>query len=84
MPCLLPSNPQVLLHTDEQFKYYKVVAATGTEMHSGAVLRVCEAAGMWAVCTGTCGCTHVNTPGTQARCVVTPLYRDRTGCGDFL
>ena len=55
----MTSNPQVLLHTDEQFKYYKVVAATGTEMHSGAVLRVCEAAGMWAVCPGPCGCTHV-------------------------
>ena len=72
------------MHTDEQFKYYKVVAATGTEMHSGAVLRVCEAAGMWAVCSGTCGCTHVNTPGTQAKCVVPPLYKTHTACGDTL
>ena len=72
------------MHTDEQFKYYKVVAATGTEMHSGAVLRVCEAAGMWAVCTGKCGCTHVNKPGTQARCVVPPLYKTHTACGDTL
>ena len=42
-----------MLHTDHQFEYYRVRVANGTRMVDGSVPRICEAAGMRAVCMGT-------------------------------
>ena len=58
-----------MLHTDSQFKYYKVPVAKGTTLTEGKVPETCEAAGMRAVCDGPSGCRYTNL----AKCVVTPL-----------
>ena len=42
-----------VLHTDHQFEYYRVRVSNGTRMVDGSVPRICEAAGMRAVCMGT-------------------------------
>ena len=42
-----------VLYTDHQFEYYRVRVANGTRMVDGSVPRICEAAGMKAVCMGT-------------------------------
>ena len=46
-------EPTSVLYTDHEFEYYRVRVANGTRMVDGTVPRLCEAAGMKAVCMGT-------------------------------
>ena len=58
----------VLLHTDSQYKYYKVPVSNGTRLREGKMADTCEEMAMKAVCSGPSDCKF-----SSSRCQVTPL-----------
>ena len=59
---------QILLYTDGNLDYYKVLVANGTRLVGGATAVTCKAAGMSAVCPGSYDCAYIS-----ASCLVTPI-----------
>ena len=68
-------SAQILLYTDGNLNYYKVLVADGTRLVDGATVSTCEAAGMNAVCPGSSNCGY-----NSASCLVTAITSSKDGC----
>ena len=61
-------SAKILLHSSNDYNYYKVPAASGTRLLEGVVADICKEAGMDAVCVGDASCSY-----SSNRCMVTPF-----------